>query len=237
LSRHVDVIWDQGHRQTYIPAAKRKHFISQLHCDYGTSGGFWVYPPQRWDRLRWFFPYVYRTGEHIRELYDQGGRGVMYYQGPTINPGVEMNLLCGGRLLSDASRDIDEVLNEAVNELYGPKSSVAQAKLVEVFVKPEKAYFSVWQEAEIEKVEKAPPPGELYLAPLFGDSPGGPVYISEPFLDEKGRGTYRQALLASYDAVVANRDQFHDGDRIQRLGKCIMNAIADLDTLAMCKNK
>src|SRR5206468_1636801 len=71
LSKHVDVIWDQGHRRTYIEPDKRAEFIARLHCDYGTSGGFWVYPPPRWNRLRWFFPYVHRTGQHLKELHAQ----------------------------------------------------------------------------------------------------------------------------------------------------------------------
>jgi len=50
-------------------ALPRREFIARLKCDYGTSGGFWVYPPPRWDRLRWFFPYVHRTGEFPARIY------------------------------------------------------------------------------------------------------------------------------------------------------------------------
>jgi len=237
LSRHVDVIWDQGHRQTYVPRERRQHFIAQLHCDYGTSGGFWVYPPPRWERLRWFFPYTHRTGQHIQELYEQGGRGVMYYQGPIVNPSVEVNLLFGGRILSDCRGNVDDLLAEVLEELYHPKSSSAHQKLIEVFVKPEQAYFDHWSEAEIERVHKAPPPGELHLGPLFGDSPGGPTYLAEPFLDQKGRHAYRESLLGAYDTLAKSGQSFGDMTRIQRIQQCIVNAVADLDTLSLGKNQ
>ena len=44
----------------------RQEFVKTLHCDYGTSGGFWNYHSVRWDRMRWFLPYVNRTEQHIK---------------------------------------------------------------------------------------------------------------------------------------------------------------------------
>ncbi len=57
LSKHVDCFMDQGWTGTFIPEDQRKAFIGRLHCDYGTSGGLWVYPPGRWDRLSYFLPH------------------------------------------------------------------------------------------------------------------------------------------------------------------------------------
>ena len=238
LSRHVDVIWDQGHRGTYVPPARRKEFIATLKCDYGTSGGFWVYPPPRWNRLRWFFPYVHRTGTHIKELYDQGGRGVMFYQGPITNPSVEINIAVGGKLMCDAGRDIDDVLRQAIVERYKPRSDATLTKLVDVFAKCEAAYFSHWNEERIAAHDKVPPPGELHLTSLFGDSPGGPTYLSEPFLDAAGRKAYRAALLSAYDAAISCRADCDDtSGRLDRVCQCLVNAIADIETLALGKGE
>jgi hypothetical protein len=237
VSKHVDVIWDQGHRQTYVPKEKRQAFVSSLSCAYGTSGGYWVYPPPRWPRLQWFLPYVHRTGRHIQELYAQGGRGVMFYQGPIDNPGVEVNIACGGRLLSDASQEIDTVLSKVLEELYRPKSVGAQQKLVKIFTGAEAAYFADWNEQEIERVHKVPPPGEQHLAPLFGDSPGAPIYLMEPFLDETGRRNYRKALLSLSEQLDGIDSQFEDTARIGRMKKCLVNAIQDLDTIATSKGQ
>jgi len=237
LSSHVDIIWDQGHRRTYVNPAKRGDFIRRLKCAYGTSGGFWVYPPPRWDRLRWFFPYAHRTGSHIKELYDQGGRGVMYYQGPTINPGVEINLALGGRLMNDAGRAIDDVLMEVLDERYRPKNPAAAKKLLDVFTKPEQAYFAQWNEKAIAEHDKVPPPGELHLGPLFGTSPGGPTYVAEPFLNKDGRRAYRDALLAAYDGITSVENDFADDGRVKRIQRCLVSAIADVETLAMGKGE
>jgi hypothetical protein len=237
LSGHVDVIWDQGHRRTYIEPEKRGEFIAKLKCDYGTSGGFWVYPPPRWDRLRWFFPYVTRTGQHMKELYAQGGRGVMYYQGPIVNPGVELNLAFGGRFMNDCSRPIDEVLTQILEERYRPKNPAALKKLFNVFRKPEETYFANWQEKAIAEHDKMPPPGELHLGPLFGNSPGGPTYASEPFLNRDGRKAYKESLLAAYDELMSCRDQFDDGGRVERIAKCLTNTVADIETLSLGKQE
>ncbi len=236
LSEHVDVIWDQGHRRTYIEPDKRREFIARLKCDYGTSGGFWVYPPPRWDRLRWFFPYVHRTGDHIKQLFAQGGRGVMFYQGPIVNPGVEVNLAVGGKLMCDVSRAVDDVLVEVLEQRYKPKRAGATEKLAEVFAKPEATYFAHWDEAAIAKHDAVPAPGELHLGPLFGDSPGAATYVNEPFLNKEGRAAYRAALLAAYDTLQSCANDFDDGGRIARIGKCLMNAVADVETLESGKS-
>src|SRR5207248_1666641 len=123
------------------------------------------------------------TGAYIKQLYAQGGRGVMFYQGPIVNPGVEVNLAVGGRLMCDVSRGVEDVLMQVLEERYRPKKSTSLRTLADVFLKSERAYFDNWQEAEIEKHDKVPPPGELHLGPLFGDSPGGPTYLNEPFLN------------------------------------------------------
>jgi hypothetical protein len=140
-------------------------------------------------------------------------------------------------LLYDASQEIGEVLSQVLEELYRPKSGSARAALQEVFLGPERAYFKQWNEAEIERVHKAPPPGELHLGPLFGDSPGAPGYIAEPYLNTDGRKAYRQALLAAYDSVAKNAGDFEAEDRVGRLKQCIIQAVADIDTFAAGKGQ
>ena len=232
LSRHIDILWDQGHFQTYIPHSKRRQFIQSLHCDYGTSGGFWNYHCLRWDRMRWFLPYVDRTGQHIKTLYQQGGRGVMFYQGPTINPSVEVNIACGGRLLLDSNRAVSEVLDEVVETLYRPRDASSGRQLVELFLNTEKAYFDQWSTERITTRRKIPPPGELLTGPLRGTSPGPPLYLKEPYLDDVGRQMFKDALLAGYDTLLQIGSRFDDAPRIERMKKSIMGSVTDLETLA-----
>lgn len=237
LSRHVDCIFDQGHRQPYVPKDKRKAFIDRLHCRYGTSGGLWVYPPQRWPRLRWFLPYTRRTGAHVKELYDDGGRGIMYYQGPVNNPGVEVNVAFGGRMMLGVGRSVDDVLAEVLEYLYKPKTSAAHRKLAEVFRRAEEAYFGGWDDERIAEAHRAPPPGELHLTPLFGATPGLADYLADPFLTTDGRAAYKAGLIACLRTVQQLDGQFDDDGRIQRIEACLMSALGDLNTLAYGKGE
>jgi hypothetical protein len=237
LSRHVSCIFDQGHRQPYVPKEKRRAFIGRLHCHYGTSGGLWVYPPQRWPRLKWFLPYTRRSGNHMKELYEDGGRGVMYYQGPVNNPGVEVNVAFGGRMMCDAGRSADEVLAEVLERLYQPKTPQAHAKLIGVFQRAEECYFGQWDEQRIEKAHGAPPPGELHLTPLFGASPGPAEYLSEPYLTTEGRAAHKQGLIACLKDVQELHGQCSDDGRIVRIETCLINALGDLNNLGYGKGE
>ena len=245
VSRSIDCMFDQGHRQTYLPQANRSEFIQRLHCDYGTSGGIWVYPPQRWDRLRWFLPYTIRTGSHIEQLYRDGGRGIMFYQGPILNPGTEVNVAFGGRIMNDCERDLEEVLSEVLESLYHPKTTAAHSKLVAIFQRAENVYFDQWPDEElleygghtITPKQNTPPPGETQLTTLFGESPGPATYLAEPFLDTAGRLAYKQGLLALYKDLSAIENDFADEGRIDRIQKCISNVLADINNIGMAKSE
>src|SRR5205823_1891590 len=67
LSKHIDCFMDQGHSGYLLNPKERRDFIQKLHCDYGTSGGIWLYPSVRWDRSSYFLPYAKRNGTAIKE--------------------------------------------------------------------------------------------------------------------------------------------------------------------------
>lgn len=113
LSKSVDCIFDQGHKQSFMIAEEdRESFIKRLHCDYRTSGGLWMYPSVRWDRESYFVPTVQRQCNGLKKQFNQGVTGCMCYQGPVKNPAVEVNIACGGKVMSDTTRDTNEVLEE-----------------------------------------------------------------------------------------------------------------------------
>ena len=233
LSQHLDYLIDPGHAGFFIDEQSRPDFIRALDCDFGTSGGAWVYPPQRWERLRWFLPYTMQTGRHIRQLYEDGGRALEYYMGPTLNPGVEINIACGGRLLSNIDRSDEEILAEVVDELYRPRTTAVGQQLVAIFQRAERAYFDIWQ--------PYPPrsranPGELHLTPLFGTEPGPATYLTgtrpdQRPLDTAGLTTYRTALRALLDDVSSLTGALRDQERMQRIETCLQNALTDIDAL------
>ena len=237
LSGKVDCLFDQGHRGTYIPPAEWATFIPKLRCAYGTSGGLWVYPPQRWDRTQWFLPYTSRTGKHLKELYQAGGRGVMYYQGPVDNPSTEVNIAFGGRILTDVGKSVEDSLAEVLESLYRPKKTTAHRKLVEIFEQAENCYFEQWNAERIEEQNKFPPPGELHLIPLMGSTPGTAQYLMEPYLDTQGRQAYKQGLISILRDIQDIEGDFEDRGRIARVKRSIEATLVDINSIAMAKGE
>ena len=237
LSKSVDCLFDQGHRGTYIPQANWPGFIQKLHCAYGTSGGIWVYPPQRWERSRWFLPYTARAGKHMKELYAAGGRGVMYYQGPVVNPSTEVNIAFGGRIMTQVERSIEEVLAETLDSIYRPKNAAALQKLVEIFQQAENVYFEKWNNERILETGKGDIPGELHLTNLRGTSPGPATYLIEPFLDSNGRLGYKEGLISIYKEITKIENDFNDNGRVGRIKQGIEEALVDINNIAMSKGE
>ena len=205
LSRHVNCIFDQGHTGYHVAPAERREFIQALHCDYGTSGGLWLYPDTRWDRDSYFLPYPRRSGEAIRQQFQEGVRGCMFYQGPVTNPGQELMMAVGGRLLRDPSRATDEVLEEVLAKYYQPKNAAAVAGLKRMVQTAEESYFSGWSADRFQKGWGTPLPGEFKLDQhLFGTSPGPATYLKEPCLDTVGRKEYRKGLGRSSPSCLTS---------------------------------
>lgn len=242
LSKKVDTILDQGHHGTFIKEPDRKAFIERLHCKFGTSGGYWVYPPFRCHRLRWFLPYTKKTGTHIKGLYADGGRTVLYYQGPVTNPGAEVNMAFGGKIMSDTDRKVEDVLAEVLDDLYKPKNAEAAKKLLETFQLGEDAYFSN-QDYDADGIhhkglQAYPAPGEQHIGfslGLAGGASAVPVYIYEPFLTDKGRAGYAKGLETCLRNVCDIEDKCGDTERIQRLKSSIYHAFDDVSNLAYAR--
>jgi hypothetical protein len=241
LSRHLDYLIDPGHGGLFIEEDSRREFIKSLACDYGTSGGFWIYPPQPWDRLRWFLPYPMRTGRHLKQLYEDGGRAVEYYMGPTLNPGVEVNIAFGGKLLADVGGDLDGTLAEVLEWLYEPRDAAALRRLQSVFRLAEDAYFENWLPKPLPPREA---PGELHLTALpFKNWSGtaSPAYLSElrpgwTLMDAAGRARYRSALLSIQRDLRGLDDAVGQIERLNRIKTCVQNALADVEAVDAVAN-
>ncbi len=237
LTKTVDCLFDQGHYKTYIPPSEWNEFIPKLRCAFGTSGGMWIYVNERWERTRWFLPYVRRTGKHIQELYRAGGRGVMYYQGPVANPSTEVNIAFGGRLMNNVEKSTEDVLAETLEQLYQPKNREALRKLASVYQKAEDAYFEQWNPERIAQSIKRPAPSNFHITNSFGASPGAAEYMIEPYLDTTGRLNYKQALVEMYRDLLAIEHDFNDQGRIARIKQGIEEALVDINNIALCKDE
>jgi hypothetical protein len=239
LGRHLDFLIDPGHSGFFMSEAMQRDFTREAACAFGTSGGIWVYPPQPWGRQRWFLPYTMGTGRHIKQLYQRGGRAIEYYMGPTINPGVEVNIAFGGRLLADPQRSGYEVLAEVLEELYRPGTPAALEKLVQIVQRAESAYFDNWT-----PVVQAPrdPPGELHLTTLYSAALGigsadvhAPLYLfgarGTGMMTAGGRAAYRGELQGLLKEAAALEGRCDDGGRLARMQACMGGALADIAAL------
>src|SRR5262249_45999602 len=230
LSRHIDGFMDQGWTGTFIADDRRKAFIQRLHCDYGTSGGLWVYHCGRWDRLSYFLPYAQRAAAAIRRHYDDGARGCMFYQGPVINPGVEMNIAVGGRTPAHPHPAVGDGLAGGVAASHQPRDSAAAQALVERVLPARGAHSWQWGPPRSAAPRRSMP-GELHLTDLFGTAPGPALYLLEPFLDADGRREYKQRLIAVLQDLVGLEGRCDDGGRLARIQKAITVTLTMLDTI------
>jgi sugar/nucleoside kinase (ribokinase family) len=141
--RAMQIARDAGHRGGfYVRDEYRSRAFQEFQCAFGSSSKAWVYMPQRWDKLRWFLPTILHSCGFLKEDFRSGARAAEIFMGATLNPGVEMTILCCGKMLNNPERDIPAIMYEAVEELYAPKNRKACEKLVDIFAEAEKAYFS-----------------------------------------------------------------------------------------------
>lgn len=238
LSRHIDCVFDQGHCGCQVAPAERRDFIKTLHCAYGTSGQLWLYPDAKWERVSYFLPYTRRAGEAIKQQYEDGVRGCMFYQGPVNNPGTEANIAVGGRILSDTRRNPQDVLAEVIELYYKPKDAEAHKQLVDIFRRAEEGYFGQWKDELFRKVWGIPAPGEFKLDQhLFGTAPGPATYLKEPCLDAQGRKEYKKALLSILHDLAKIDGRFDDQGRLKRIRSGIIITLNLISTIAYCQGE
>jgi len=172
-------------------------------------------------------PYPKRTGAAIREHYEDGARGSMIYQGPMINPAVEVNTAVAGRLLQAPQRDVRDALEEVVDVYYRPHSAESRQRVAEVFLMAEDAFFDSWSE----DLRNDPlRPGEFHLENLFGDSPQRTSYL-EQCLTPRGRGSYRKGLVEVLQRLTSLDGQCRDDGRLGRIRTGVISAIVYIENL------
>ena len=236
LGKHVDCLMDQGWTGLFVPDEKRKDFIKRLGCHYGTSAGLWVYHCVRWNRDSYFLPHPKRTAAAIKRHYDDGARACMFYQGPMVNPGVEINTAAAGRMLSDVGRSIEDVLAEVIDLYYRPGSPAARKKLAEIVLRAEDAYFGQWDPKAFAS-RNVPMPGELHLTGLFDETPGAATYLMEPYLTGDGRRAYQKELAAILRELAALEGSCGDEGRLGRIQKAITSTLVLVDTIRRAKGE
>lgn len=244
LGEWVDVFIDVGSHGEFVAQKDRKALISRMHASYGTANGFWIYPPQRWDRQRWLIPHFLQNHEHLKALYGDGGRSAELYLSPINNPGAELTQMCNGLFMQHPERGAMEILREAVARLYAGCSAEDQAQIVDIFVQAERLFFACWtprrrrglDPALSDGVEhifiwsKTDPgravPGELFLEPLWGVGAGFPCYLTVHF-DKAGRQKYRQGIAGLAERVRGLAGA-RENQRVRGILACLEHTLHDI---------
>lgn len=245
LGRDIDVFIDVGSHGPFVDASDRPEFIRSFPAAFGSSGGFWIYPPQRWARTRWFIPHHNDTCRALKTLHDMGGKSCELFLSPLNNPAAEITTLCGGLYLNHPDWDAHTILRSAIDTLYHPKDEMQRERLIQIFDGAEALFFACWHpernrtlpEALSDGVENAfvwskqhperAIPGEFFLERLFGVGAGFPCYLTLHF-DADGRKKYREGMQ-SLLRTAHEADSAQPCERTARICECIESVIADID--------
>ena len=119
--------------------------------------------------------------------------------------------------------------------LYRPTNQSDSEHLAKIFCRAEHAYFDHWSPQMKFPFGRR---GEMNFQPL-GD-PEGPIFYlaedfqsGEPLMDRPGRLAYKDQLQKLLPEVEQLDDRFGDDGCIGRIGVCIKNVLADIDTFTI----
>ena len=245
LGKYIDIFIDVGSHGAFVADADRNDFLKDYDASFGNSGGFWIYPPQRWARNRWLIPHVFANHESLLSLYRDGGNAAEMYLSPLNNPGAAVTMYANGLYLQDPESDPRENLEKAVEAIYQPGCEEQKKRITAIFEEAEKLFFGCYHPQRdrqlpedlsdgvehvfawsVEHPDKAVP-GEFFLERLFGIGPGFPCYLTLHF-DHDGRVRYREGmeklLKRAEDALQAE-----PGEKLNVLADTIRNVLADID--------
>lgn len=245
LGESIDVFIDVGSHGIFVANKDRKNFIRDFKASFGTANGFWIYPPQRWDRLRWFIPHFSENINNLKEVFNDGGRSCELYLSPLINPAVEITVFCNGMFLNNTTLKTEDILDNVVEQLYHPSNAEEKKMICGIFCDAEALFMSSYNpvrnrtldESHSDGVENIfiwsktnkdlAVPGELFLEPLFGIGPGFPCYLLLHF-DKQGRKKYHDGMIELLQKATHLKDLRPDCERTDRIVRALTMVIADV---------
>ncbi len=222
IGQNADYLIDVNDTSRRADPGYRKKVVAALACDFGTLGGPQTEPPQHWARDRWFLPTLRRTGEHLHDLYADGGRACEYFFHIAANPGDELSLWLAGRTLAQPETPWQAHLQSSVAALYGTKTTATRDALAALFLRAEDAYF------------RHQPPhlcGTVSLEPLESNHPGEPIYLTQR-LNADQRKEYAADLQALKTEAEKLLPDVPAAGKMRAIVCCLDNALQDLRQVA-----
>lgn len=217
IGKAADYIIDTHDTTRRRDPGHRERIIESLDCSFGTIGGAQVEPPQHWNRDRWFLPTCRRQGEHLAELYAEGGRACEYFFHILDNPGDEISFRVTGKLLSEPETPWRDHLQSVLAELYETSTESARYELTELVVRAEHAYFRFLPDSLA---------GTISMEPLVSDEPGPPVYLTKR-LSKQQRAEYSETVEGLADEFENLEPEVGANEKLTRTVTCLRNAARD----------
>jgi hypothetical protein len=221
MSRAIDYLIDVHNTAGRSDPGYRRTLIQSLECAFGTLGGPQVEPPQHWERDRWFLPTLRRVGEHLQQLFQEGGRACEYFFHILANPGDEVSLWLAGKTLADPQTSWEKHLQDSVAEVFEVDRASVQEALAQLFLQAEEAYFQ-YLPAEF--------CGTLSLEPLVSNRPGEPIYLRQQLSPEQ-QAAYAQDLRRLRERAWQLLPEVPRREKMQAVLRCLDRVIADLAPL------
>jgi hypothetical protein len=218
MTRNADYIIDVTDGVLGQGRDYRRQLIDTIApCSYGNISSPNLEPPQHWARDRWFLPMLRRTAENMIGLFEDGGRAAENYMRVRANPGDEVSIKLVASIERNPLGDWETMLREVLDEIYAPANPDAMAKLADIFLRAEDAYFNNSNRQG----------GVIEVEPLVGSSPGRPMYIQDD-MDATGRENYENELCELYSLSYNLLDRVENTERLQLVRRCIERALEDL---------
>src|SRR4029077_18110206 len=129
-------------------------------------------------------PTMRRDGEHLYDLYAEGGRACEYFFHILENPGDESSFWVAGKTLNDPTAPWRSHLAASIEELYRTSRGSTTDALAEIFVRAEDAYLR-----HLPSLRS----GTISIEPLMEDHAGPPLYLTKQ-LTAGQRAQYRDDL-------------------------------------------
>jgi hypothetical protein len=137
--------------------------------------------------------------------------------------------------MCDVSREIDDVLIEVLEQRYKPKNPRRPKTRRRFSPSPKRRTFHTGTRRRSRSTIRSRRRASCTSGRSSAIHRARRHTVNEPFLNAEGRKAYRAALLAAYDTLQSCTNDFDDDGRIARIGRCIMNAAADIETLELGK--
>jgi hypothetical protein len=218
MSQSIDYLIDVHDTARRAGPDYRRSLIASLDCAFGTLGGPQVEPPQHWARERWFLPTLRRVGEHLQQLFQDGGRACEYFFHILANPGDEVSFWLAGKTLAEPETSWEKHLQDAVEQVFSVPGGSVRDGLCQLLLDAEEAYF---------RHLPADLCGTVSLEPLVSNQPGPPVYLTQR-MNAGQRAAYEQELQRLRAEAQRLLPNVPKQEKIKAVLRCLEDVRADL---------